>query len=192
MKTPGKPAPRILPVVMVGLALFGLIKAGDLWVGFSSAGAEEGKAGSEEAPPPIERRGDDRILDQLAERRAELDRREAALETRDALLKATEARIEQKLAELDVREKAAAAGDAQQEAARDAQVSKLSDAYERMKPRDAARIFETMDADLLAPVAAGMRTQSLASVLGEMDAGKARELTALLANRPAEQAAAAP
>lgn len=182
--------PRLLPVVMIGLALFGLAKAADVWIGFSSAGAEEAPAA--EAPAPAAVSDEDDPLDlHLADRRAELDRRESALETREALMKATEARIESRLAELDAREKDAAALEAARTAEKTAQFDKLSDAYERMKPRDAARIFEALDAELLGPVAGGMRTQSLAAVLGEMEAGKAKALTELLAERR-ETAASAP
>lgn len=180
--------PRILPVVMVGLALFGLAKAADLWIGFSSAGA----ADIEAAVTPtaaVDDAPDDRLLEQLAGRRVELDRREDAIETREALLQATESRIERRLAELDLRESEAAAAEQVLKADEAAQFAKLSDAYERMKPRDAARIFEALDAELLGPVAAGMRTQSLASVLGEMEAEKAKRLTELLARRQAQEPA---
>lgn len=185
--------PRLLPVVMVGLALFALARAADLWIGFSSAGAEDAPPAAAEAPAPVARAESSDPLDlHLADRRAELDRREAALETREAVLKATEARIEARLAELDARDKSAAAAEAGQEAEEKAQLNRLSDAYERMKPRDAARIFETLDAELLGPVAGGMRTQSLAAVMGEMDAGKAKALTELLARRKAVSAGEAP
>ncbi len=67
----------------------------------------------------------------------------------------------------------------------------MSNAYERMKPRDAARIFEVLDEDILIPVAAGMRTQALAGVLAEMAPEKARALTVALANRQADFSVAA-
>lgn len=186
--------PRLLPVVMIGLALFGLAKAADVWIGFSAAGAEEAPAAAAAPPPPIPApdRGPDTLDMRLAERRAELDRREQAIETREALLKATEARIEARLAEFDAREKEAAAIDAARKEEEVAQIKRLSAAYERMKPRDAARILEALDADLLGPVASGMRTQSLAAVLGEMEAGKARALTELLARRHETALAQAP
>jgi flagellar motility protein MotE (MotC chaperone) len=181
-----------MPVVIIGLLLFGLAKAADLWIGFSSAGAAEiaeREAASEQAPaaavPVADPGANDPILHQLSLRRAELDRREAALETREVLLEAAGAQLEARLAELAARETEIAAADAAGQAAKAAEIARLSDAYERMKPKDAARIFEALDADLLGPVAAGMRTQSLAGVLGEMEASKAKELTELLAQRRA-------
>ena len=178
-----KPTPRILPVVILGLALFAVVKAADLWVGFAGAQAEETERAPAQAVAPILAEPSDDLSLHLADRRAELDRREAALDTRETLLKAAESRIELRLTELSALEDKTAAQRAAQIADQEAQIGKLSDAYERMKPRDAARIFEALDAALLGPVAAGMRTQSLAAVLGEMEAGKAKELTELLADR---------
>jgi flagellar motility protein MotE (MotC chaperone) len=188
-------APRLLPVVIVGLAAMLLFRAANLWVGFSEAGAEETPPAeatpqsTPAAPPPkhAPRPGsvEERILTQLGDRRAALDQREAALETREALLLAAEAQIAARLSALKEKEKSLDARTAEDEARKDEQFARLSDAYERMKPRDAARIFETLDSALLKPVAAGMRTQSLAAVLSEMKSDKARELTELLAERRA-------
>jgi flagellar motility protein MotE (MotC chaperone) len=52
-----------------------------------------------------------------------------------------------------------------------------------MKARDAARIFEILDDDILIPVASGMRTQALAGILAELSAERAKALTIALANR---------
>lgn len=177
-------APRILPVAILGLALLFVFRSADLWLGFSAAGAEDvatpqTAATAPTAPGSVE----DRILSQLSNRRAALDGREAALETREALLLAAEEQLAFRLAELDQKAQSLTALDEAQALREAAQFARLSDAYERMKPRDAARIFEALDADLLGPVASGMRTQSLAGVLGEMNAGEAKELTQLLAQR---------
>ena len=189
---PQADSPRILPVVMLGLVILIGFRAGNLWIGFSDAGAaesmafeaaEEGAAGG----PPSGRRDrgvvDERILQHLSERRAELDARDAALSTREAVLSAAEARIDARLLEIAKQEERLIALAAAGEANMGKEIARLSDAYERMKPRDAARIFEALDSKLLADVAAGMRTQSLAAVLGEMDAAKAKALTELLARR---------
>jgi len=67
----------------------------------------------------------------------------------------------------------------------------LSNAYDRMKSRDAARIFDVLERDILVPVAAGMRTQALAGVLAEMKPENARALTRELAGRSRLETAAA-
>lgn len=195
LSLPDADSPRILPVVMLALlALIG-VRTGDLWIGISGAGATETESPAVlDAPPENASRpasagrsaADERILQHLGDRRAELDAREAALSTREAVLAAAEARLEARLAEIAEGERRlealAAAGAVEVER----EIARLSDAYERMKPRDAARIFEALESDLLGEVAAGMRTQSLAAVLGEMDAASAKALTELLAMRRAD------
>jgi flagellar motility protein MotE (MotC chaperone) len=166
---------------MLGLAALMALRAGNLWVGVTHAGAAEGELAAEPPPPHPSSPADERLLEKLGERRAALDRREEALITREALLAAAEAEINRRLAEMSAQEGRLAALEQERADREGAELARLSDAYQRMKPRDAARIFETMEPDLLEPVAAGMRTQALAAVMGEMDPAKARELTALLA-----------
>lgn len=195
LSLPDAGSPRILPVVMLSLLILIGFRAGNLWIGFSKAGAaeEETRAIAAAESPVVDpfkagSRGDvdERILLQLSERRAALDARDAALSTREAVLAAAETRLDARLAEIAEKEKRLAALAAAEEAEVDKEIARLSDAYERMKPRDAARIFETLDSELLGDVAAGMRTQALAAVLGEMDGVKAKALTELLARRRAD------
>ncbi|MEO0880728.1 MAG: hypothetical protein AAFY22_13580, partial [Pseudomonadota bacterium] len=63
----------------------------------------------------------------------------------------------------------------------------LAKAYERMRARDAAQIFNLLEDEILVPVAAGMRTQAIASVLAEMEPEKARALTRKLARKSGPQ-----
>ena len=194
--------PRFLPVVILGLAALALLKGASAWIGFASASASEEPAETDgasppegpaqavpelpPAAPPPERRPDmveRRILEQLADRRAELDAREAAIDTREQLLLAAERRIASRFSELDAREKEIEAAEAEIETARADDFEALAGAYERMKARDAAQIFNMLEDDILAPLADGMRTQALAGVLAEMNPEKARRLTILLAER---------
>ncbi len=55
--------------------------------------------------------------------------------------------------------------------------------YEDMRPREAARIFETMDQGLLLDVAGRMKSFKLAPVMAAMEPKKATHLTAELAKR---------
>ncbi|MFZ5616416.1 MAG: MotE family protein [Pseudomonadota bacterium] len=184
---------RLTPVIMTALFALASLKAAGLWVSFSQAGAEETVAA---APIPLtpasERRSEtsDRLLEQLAARNSELDAREADLDTRESLIEAAELRLESALNAL--REEKAALALAETDRARERrdEIGVLSNAYERMKARDAARIFEVLDDDILIPVAAGMRTQALAGVLAEMAPEKAKALTIALANREAAPAPA--
>lgn len=126
-----------------------------------------------------------RVLARLRDRRERLNRREEALNTAEILLRTTQSQIETALAQLEAREAALAVREAQvaQDAAED--ITNIVKAYERMKPRDAARIFDLLDDDLLVSVAHQMRAQALASILADMTPDRARELTTLLAERRA-------
>ncbi len=181
--------PQFMPVVVLGLTLFALLKANNLWIGFSGADAAQ-PAQSESplaivetaAPASPESGAERRLLEQLAERRAQLEEREAAVETREQLLKAMERRVEERFAALDAREAEIAALEAARIGRQQEEYAALSSAYERMKPREAAEIFNSLDEDILVPVAAGMRTQALSGVLAQMAPDKARRLTILLAD----------
>ena len=52
-----------------------------------------------------------------------------------------------------------------------------------MKPQDAARIFDTLDDQLMLSLADRMRPANMAAILADMDAGRARTLTTLMAQK---------
>jgi len=183
---------RFTPVIMTAVFALASLKAAGLWIGFSSAGAEaaiETTATTQESRVYASET-QERLLEQLAARKSELDAREAELDTREIVLKAAELRLESAIKAVQDEKQAIASADNDRARAKQGEIGALADAYERMKPRDAARIFEILDDDILIPVAADMRMQSLAGVLAEMAPEKARALTVALANRAAETPAA--
>jgi flagellar motility protein MotE (MotC chaperone) len=125
------------------------------------------------------------LLQDLAKRRDELDKRAAALDQREALLTATEQRMDDKLAELKAVQAQIEAGLQQQKDAQDAQYKSLVKTYEAMKPKDAARIFDSLEMDVLLEVTQRMKEAKLAPVLAAMDATKAQAVTVELAARRA-------
>jgi flagellar motility protein MotE (MotC chaperone) len=125
------------------------------------------------------------LLQDLAKRRDELDKRAAALDQREALLTATEQRMDQKLAELKAVQQQIETGLQQQKDAQDAQYKSLVKTYETMKPKDAARIFDTLEMEVLIEVAQRMKEAKLAPVLAAMDPAKAQSVTVELAARRA-------
>lgn len=179
---------RLAPVLMTMLFVVASLKAAGLWVNLSAAGAEEPAAPIQLAKieQPRQSATSEKLLEQLNERRIELDAREADLDTREQVLAAAELRLENSIKALQQEKEALAVSENNRARAHDGEIGRLSDAYERMKARDAARVFEVLDGDILIPVAAGMRTQSLAAVLAEMAPEKAKALTVALANRDAE------
>lgn len=123
------------------------------------------------------------LLQSLSERRKELDARERAIEQREGLLVAAEHRIETKIGELKA-VKAEIEGlikkyDEQEEQ----QISGLVKIYETMKPKDAARIFNELDMDVLLEVFERMKASKTAPVLADMDPVRAKEITMRIAER---------
>lgn len=123
------------------------------------------------------------LYDDLAQRRKELDQREKELAKREALLKAAEAQMEQKMEEL-----VALKGEIQellqeQSEEEKARVGSLVKIYEGMKAQDAARIFNTLDMDVLLMVMSEMSERKTAPILAEMNPERARSITILLAQQ---------
>ncbi|MEQ9123094.1 MAG: hypothetical protein RIM80_11075, partial [Alphaproteobacteria bacterium] len=59
-------------------------------------------------------------------------------------------------------------------------VRELAKAYKAMKPKDAARLFNDLDMDLLTAIAREISPRVLAPVLAKMEPKRARELTEAL------------
>jgi len=123
------------------------------------------------------------ILQRLRERREELDQRALDLDQREALLQVAEQRIEQKIAELqtikaDIQKLVGQAGEQQQ-----AQVESLVRIYETMKPKEAARIFEKLDNQILIDVLSRMKESKAAAVMAAMEPARAEQVTVLLHER---------
>jgi hypothetical protein len=63
------------------------------------------------------------------------------------------------------------------------QIASLVKTYSSMKPKDAARIFDSLPDDVLLPVAQQMKPDILALLLPDMSADNAKTLTVKLANK---------
>lgn len=123
------------------------------------------------------------VLESLAARRAELDKRGADLDMRAALLAATEKRVNERVEELKALEAQIAELLRQKKEIDQQKIASLVKIYEAMKPKDAARIFEQLDGDVLLGVAAGMKEAKLADVMAQMSPETAKTLTVRLADR---------
>ncbi len=117
------------------------------------------------------------LLQQLSARREELARREQELEVRLGILLAAEARIDGKVQDLKALQatiEELIKTHADQE---ESKLQSLVKIYENMKPKDAARIFEDLDLEVLLSVAERMKERKLAPILAGMNPEKAREVT---------------
>lgn len=123
------------------------------------------------------------LLQDLSARRQELDAREAGFETRERLLAEAERRIDEKIVRLAQLEKEILALVEVQETAENEKLDSLARVYERMRPRDAARLIESLDISSQLEVLTRMREIKMAAILSVMDPAAARELTNRLASR---------
>jgi len=130
------------------------------------------------------------VLQSLAERRKALDERERQLALRENLLKAATKRLEERIAELKGIEERIEAAFARQEDAQEARLAGLVTLYEKMRPRDAARIFSRLDTDVLIGIAERMNPRTIAPIVAQMDVAAAERLTMELAARTAGPSAA--
>lgn len=208
--------PRLLPAIMVTLAVLLGLKA----VAFAE-GAAEAPAGAPQAsqkkdapaaPPAASAPAvagapscpagsfadaaglspsEVQVLQSLGARREALDARAAEIDTRLELVAAAEKRVEQRLAELKRIEAQVQALTKQADDAQNQRMLALVDVYQRMRAKDAAAVFDALDQDVLVAVASRMRQANLAEIMGKMQPARARQLTQWLAAAPGPAAAAA-
>jgi len=123
------------------------------------------------------------VLTSLAKRRSELDSRQSDIDAKGAVLAATEARVDAKIAQLKQLQTQIAGLLVQRDAEQEKQVTALVKTYSAMKPANAARIFESLDEEVLVPVAQEMKSDTLAPILAAMNPTAAQKLTLKLANK---------
>lgn len=123
------------------------------------------------------------ILQELAERREALDIRSQEIDKKAIQLKVAEDEIDKKLAQLKTYEEKLQKLINKYNEQEKAQLSALVKMYSTMKPKDAARIFNTFDLDILVAILKEMKPSSSSAILSQMDALKAKEVTTALISR---------
>ena len=123
------------------------------------------------------------ILERLHQRRQELDARAREIELRENLLKAAEKKIEDRIAELKAIEGRLAAGQQKKDDAEAARFKGIVTMYETMKPRDAAKIFDRLDARVLLEMASQIKPARMSEIMAQMSPEAAEKLTVELAGR---------
>ena len=127
------------------------------------------------------------ILERLQQRREELDNRAHELDVREDLIKNAEKRMDAKLAELKLVEVQIKQATQQKNDAEKARLKGLVTMYENMKPRDAAKIFDGLDPNVLLEVAAEINPRTMADIVAQMSPEAAQHLTVELADRAQPQ-----
>lgn len=123
------------------------------------------------------------VLQSLAKRRTELEKREQDISLKEASLGVIEKNIEAKLNQLKALQTDLTGIIAEYNSKEDEKIKSLVKIYESMKPTEAAKIFEQLQMSVLLDVADNMKEAKLASILAKMDTYKAKELTVEIAER---------
>lgn len=123
------------------------------------------------------------MYEDLLQRRQQLDAKEKALSEREALLEAGQKELDRKFQELSGLRDEIQGLLKTQSKEEEARIASLVKIYEGMKPKDAARIFNTLDMDVLLQVVSRMGERKSGAILAAMDADRAKALTTLLAEQ---------
>lgn len=181
MTAPRRPSGRSVLVVMsVMMMAGGSIRLG---TGFGMALAATGH--NTAAPSEAQRCAEVQVGIAKA-----LLQREQAVETKEAMLAAREARIAKADAEIATRTTAMAEAEArlratitQADSAAEQDLLLLTQVYQSMKAKDAARLFASMDPQFAAGFIGRMRSAEAANILAGMAPETAYAISALLAGR---------
>lgn len=122
----------------------------------------------------------------LQDRASQLDRREAALQDRLQALRITDREVTQKLAALEEAETELRQTLSIAESAAEDDLSRLTQVYERMKPKQAAALFEQMDPGFATGFLARMRSEAAAAIMAGLSPQAAHRFSVVLAGRNAD------
>ncbi len=122
-------------------------------------------------------------LERLAERREIIEKRERELAVKEGLLQAAEGRIDGKIAQLQDLEQSIESLLAQYDEKKQGEIEQLVNIYGAMKPKDAARIFDSLEMPILVSVVQSMKESKVAPILAAMSPIKATALTEELTTR---------
>lgn len=136
-----------------------------------------------EKDPTTFTRAEIELLANLAQRRDQIEQRGREIDLRESLLGAAEKRLDDRIAELKKLEASIRQIVQQYDKQEEQNLQGLVKVYENMKPKDAARIFEKLEPNILLGVVERMKEAKLAAVLADMAPATAQDLTVRLATR---------
>ncbi|QCO55722.1 hypothetical protein EOK75_08185 [Pseudorhodobacter turbinis] len=194
MKTPKKVSARkktgrgALVTLAMFMAVSGVIRLGDgIGLAMARTGTEMDDAQGKPAAaalscpaPPLA------LAEALAEREMRVSAREVALTDRFAALSLADDAIEQRLAKLAEAEAKLSDTLARADGASEADLTRLTEVYQSMKPKDAAALFATMAPEFAAGFLGRMRPETSAAILSGMTPEDAYTVSVLLAGRNAK------
>lgn len=119
----------------------------------------------------------------LEQREAELRKREEAVRQKEEYLSKLEQETEKKLKELIGIQKEIQAYRAEKEEAQNGKIRSLAKIYGTMKPKEAAKLLENLDDQLVVSVISTMTPDEAGNILGNMDIKKAAKISESLSHR---------
>ena len=123
------------------------------------------------------------LLQNLSKRKTEILKSQEELELKTKILDANELQLNQKLNELKALKSQLEDLMAQYNEKENMKIASLVKIYENMKPKDAAKIFEELDMQILLQVVNTMKEAKVAPILSAMDPIKAKEISTEFANQ---------
>jgi len=198
---------RIFPLLIVVAVLALGLRAVDIYAGLSLLGEtavaqdaaqqqdENTAATTASTPTPARARAplevglpDDEEMEvilQLRQRREALEGRERNLNLQGQLLASTEKRIDDKILQLQALEVKIKEHLRLFDEREDGQLRSIVEVYEKMKPKDAAPRFETLDIQIQLDLVTRMKSAKVAALMEKMTPQAASDLTKELATRAA-------
>lgn len=117
------------------------------------------------------------ILQELAERREYLDLRSKEIDRKAIQLKVAEEELDKKLKQLQNYEIQLKNLIKDYTAKEKEKINSLVKLYSSMKPKDAARIFDNLDTEIIVSLLTEMKPSSSSAILSQMNPQKAKEVT---------------
>ena len=155
------------------------------WIAAAQASASASEATSSDESSGYDREAIKHVLDALREREKNIAAQEQDIEERLAFLHDTEARIDVKVVQLREAEAMLRSRMAQSNTAAEEDLTQLTTVYAKMKPKDAALLFEQMEPKFAAGFLGRMKPDAAASIMAGLSPQAAYTISVVLAGRNA-------
>ncbi|NBB17188.1 hypothetical protein GVN21_17625 [Caulobacter sp. SLTY] len=130
-----------------------------------------------------------RMLQNLGDRRGQLDAQEQGFDVQLQLIAAAEAKLDAKFKSLDTLKGDIKTLLGQADAQQEQEINRLVAVFSAMKAKDAAAQFRVLDDSVRLPIASKMKERTLAAILAQMPPAEAKQITEALAKRFTQNAA---
>ncbi len=118
-----------------------------------------------------------KILKDLAERREMLDLKSKEIDKKALQLKVVEEQIDKKIKQLQTYEEKLKAMINKYNQEEQTRINSLVKMYSAMKTKDAARLFNSLDNEIVLPILKAMKPSSASAILSQMDNDRAKIIT---------------